>query len=153
MTRVLLLVAAGLALVAAVAAAAAACVLRPTLGELEHEVLCPTCHTTLDVSQSPAADRIRAFLRTRIAAGDTKSQIKDRLVAQFGDGILAAPPRRGLGLLAWVVPIGAAALGAVGVAAGVAAARRAQLRTPANVPPVDPRLEALLDRELGRLEH
>jgi cytochrome c-type biogenesis protein CcmH len=125
---------------------------HPTLAELEHEVMCPTCHTTLDVSQAPAADRIRAFIRARIAAGDAKSEIERRLVSQFGDAVLAEPPRRGFGLLAWVVPVVAAALGAVAVGGGVTAARRAQRRASPAPARVDPRLEALLDQELGRFD-
>ena len=49
---------------------------HPTLGELEGEVMCPTCKTTLDQSSAPIADRIRQFISARIAAGDTKSEIK-----------------------------------------------------------------------------
>jgi cytochrome c-type biogenesis protein CcmH len=48
---------------------------------------------------------MKAFVRERIAAGDTKSEIKDRLVAQFGKGVLAAPETEGFDLLAWVLPV------------------------------------------------
>jgi cytochrome c-type biogenesis protein CcmH len=58
---------------------------------------------------------MKQFIRQRIAAGDSKSEIKDQLVAQFGKGVLAAPEQKGFDLLAWVLPIvgllgGAAAL-------------------------------------------
>ncbi len=78
---------------------------RPTLEELENEVNCPTCKTTLALSNAPVADRIRAFISERIAAGDTKSEIKAALVGEFGEGILAAPPKEGFNLLAWVLPL------------------------------------------------
>ena len=78
---------------------------RPTLEELENEVNCPTCKTTLALSNAPVADRIRAFISERIAAGDTKSEIKTALVGEFGEGILAAPPKEGFNLLAWVLPL------------------------------------------------
>ena len=48
---------------------------------------------------------MKQFVRTRIAAGDTKSEIKDQLIAQFGKGVLAAPEQSGFDLLAWVLPI------------------------------------------------
>ena len=48
---------------------------------------------------------MKQFVRTRIAAGDTKSEIKEQLVAQFGKGVLAAPEQSGFDLLAWVLPI------------------------------------------------
>ncbi len=78
---------------------------HPTQAELEGELVCPTCHTTLDQSNAPVALRMKAFVRERIAAGDRKSEIKDQLVAQFGKGVLAAPERKGFDLLAWVLPI------------------------------------------------
>jgi cytochrome c-type biogenesis protein CcmH len=110
--RLLLVVAAALAL----AAPALASEEHPTLSELEGEVMCVECHTTLEMSNSPFADRERAYIRRWIAAGDTKSEIKRKLVAQFGEAVLAAPPKRGFGLLAWLLPLagilgGAAALG------------------------------------------
>ena len=78
---------------------------HPTQAELEGELVCPTCKSTLDQSNAPIATRMKQFVRSRIAAGDTKSEIKEQLVAQFGKGVLAAPERSGFDLLAWVLPI------------------------------------------------
>jgi cytochrome c-type biogenesis protein CcmH len=50
---------------------------------------------------------MRVFIRSRIAAGDSKSEIKDKLVAQFGESVLAAPPKRGFNLLVWLAPMAA----------------------------------------------
>ncbi len=106
MTRPAAAILAGCAALAlALAAPAAASERHPSLAELEGEVMCPVCNTTLDQSNSQAARRIENYIRERIAAGDTKSEIKARLVAQFGPSILAAPPRHGFGLLAWWLPI------------------------------------------------
>jgi cytochrome c-type biogenesis protein CcmH len=88
---------------------------QPTQAELEGELVCPTCKTTLDQSNAPIAVRMKAFVRERIAAGDTKSEIKDQLVAQFGKGVLAAPEREGFDLLAWVLPIAGLLAAAGGV--------------------------------------
>ena len=85
---------------------------HPTQAELEGELVCPTCHTTLDQSNAAVALRMKQFVRTRIAAGDTKSEIKDQLVAQFGKGVLAAPEQSGFDLLAWVLPIAGLLAGA-----------------------------------------
>ena len=97
----------------AVAPTAFASEQHPTQAELEGELVCPTCHTTLDQSNAAVALRMKQFVRTRIAAGDTKSEIKDQLVAQFGKGVLAAPEQKGFDLLAWVLPV-------VGLLAGAA---------------------------------
>jgi cytochrome c-type biogenesis protein CcmH len=100
------------ALALALAPAAWASEDRPTQAELEGEIVCPTCHTTLDQSNSEVAIRMKEFIRERIAAGDTKSEIRARLVAQFGKGVLAAPETKGFDLLAWVLPIAGLAAGA-----------------------------------------
>ena len=124
---------------------------HPTLAELEGEVMCPVCETTLDQSSSPAAQQIKRVIANRIAAGDTKTQIKDRLVAEYGDAILAAPPRKGFGLVAWWLPV--IGILAAAVAVGVGACRWARAREPAPVgPPLDPALERRLDDELRRFE-
>lgn len=94
-----------LVLALTIAPAAIASEQHPTQSELEGELVCPTCNTTLDQSNAPIALRMKQFVRTRIAAGDTKSEIKDQLVAQFGKGVLAAPEQSGFDLLAWVLPI------------------------------------------------
>ena len=108
MTRLLL---ATLVLALAAAAPAAASEQHPTLPELERELICPTCHETLAASTSPIADRMRSFIRQRIAAGDTESEIKSKLVAQFGESVLAAPPKSGFNLLAWLLPLVGIVLG------------------------------------------
>jgi cytochrome c-type biogenesis protein CcmH len=124
---------------------------HPTLGELEGEVMCPVCGTTLDQSNSPAALQLKRVISQRIAAGDTKGEIKDRLVAEYGESILAAPQREGFGLLAWWLPI----VGIVAAAAivGVGAWRWSHTRDrePDDVG-LDPALERRLDDELARWE-
>jgi cytochrome c-type biogenesis protein CcmH len=96
----------------ALAPAALASEQHPTQAELEGELVCPTCHTTLDQSNAPVAERMKQFVARRIAAGDTKSEIKGQLVAQFGRGVLAAPEKKGFDLLAWVLPLAALVGGA-----------------------------------------
>ena len=124
---------------------------RPTLEELEGEVMCPVCGTTLDQSNAPAAMQIKRVIAARIAAGDTKSEIKDRLVAEYGDAILAAPPKEGLGLLAWWLPI--VGIVAAAVLVGLGALRWARAREPAPAAArLDPALERRVDEELRRYD-
>jgi cytochrome c-type biogenesis protein CcmH len=147
--RLLALVLAALAL----AVPAAASEQHPTLNELEGEVMCPVCHTTLDMSDSPAAKRIEAFISARIRAGETKSQIKRELVANFGDGILAAPPKQGFGLVAWVLPVAGILAGAAALGFGAWKWSRSREPAPAVAgPPLDPELERRLDEELRRFD-
>jgi len=135
----------------ALAPAALASERHPTLSELEGEVMCPICNTTLDQSSSPAASQIEAFISRRIAAGDTKSEIQDRLVAEYGSQILAAPPKKGFDLLAWLLPIGGALAGAALL--GLLAWRWSRVREPApRAARLDPALERRVDEELARFD-
>ena len=140
------------------AAAVAAMILGPGAGasppsaaDLESELVCPVCGTTLDQSDAPVAQRMKAFIRARIAAGDSGQQIKDELVAQFGQEVLARPPKGGFGLLAWLLPLAAVGVGAVTVALLVRSwsARRGP---PSDGAPLDPELERLVDDELARFD-
>ncbi len=133
------------------AAPAAASERHPTLAELSHEVMCPTCKQLLELSHAPVADRIRAFIKTRIAAGDTKSEIKQRLVSEFGEAVLASPPRRGFDLLAWLLPLLGLAASATVVAAIVWRWRAGSAAAP-DGEPADPELARRLDEELALLD-
>jgi cytochrome c-type biogenesis protein CcmH/NrfF len=135
----------------ALAPAALACNSHPTQAKLEGEVMCPVCGTTLDQSESPAAQQIKRVIARRIAAGDSDCRIKDRLVAEYGDAILAAPRDKGFGLLAWWVPLGGIVVAAAVVGAG--AWRWSRSRTAEPEPSqLDPALERRLDDELARFE-
>jgi cytochrome c-type biogenesis protein CcmH/NrfF len=134
--------------------AAAASERHPTQSELESEVVCPACHTTLDQSSSPIAQRMKAFIAARIRAGDTKTEIEDALVAQFGQAVLAKPATHGFDLVAWVLPIAGLLAGAavVGVAAWRWSRNAARERPAAAAPPLDPELERRVDEELARFD-
>jgi cytochrome c-type biogenesis protein CcmH len=149
---------AAVAITLAVAAPAAASNEHPTLAELEREVICPTCHTTLALSSSPIADRMRVFIRGRIAAGDTKAEIKEKLVAQFGESVLAAPPKSGFNLLAWLLPLAGIGIAAIALAAlALRWSRRRAEPAPAGQwsngrGRLDPELERRVDEELARYD-
>ena len=148
MIRFAVLAVVGLLAVAATGAGAAA---PPNAADLESEIVCPVCETTLDQSNAPIAQRMKAFIRARIAAGDSEQQIKDALVAQFGEGVLARPPRGGFGALAWALPLVALAVGAVAIAFLVRAWSRRRV-VEEDEAPLDPRLESLVDEELARFD-
>src|SRR5262249_32424970 len=126
-------VVAGVLLAAAVGSPLAAD--RPSAAEVESQFVCVTCKATLDESDSPIARRMKAYIRTRLAQGATEQQIKDELVAQFGEGVLASPPTHGFDLLAWVLPIGGIGIGAVGL--GALAWVWSRKRDPADAAPAD----------------
>ena len=125
---------------------------HPSQAELEGEVMCPVCGTTLDQSSSPAAQQIKRVIARRIAAGDTKSQIEDGLVAEYGEAILASPPRHGFGLVAWWLPIAGIVIAALAVGAGAWRWSRAREESTPAVAQLDPGVERRLDDELRRYD-
>jgi cytochrome c-type biogenesis protein CcmH len=140
----------------ALAAPAAASEQHPTLAELEGQLMCPICQgETLAQSDSPPAQRIKAEIQQQIAAGATRSEIKRRLVAEWGTRILAAPPRQGFDLLAWLLPIVGALAGAAVL--GALAWRWSREREPATrwtmtARPLGPEDERRVDDELRRFD-
>ena len=111
------------ALVAAwlvLAAPAAAACPQTSLGDLEDEVMCPVCGTSLGLAtDAPQAQRERAFIQRLIDQCKTKDQVKDALVAEFGDEVLASPDDDGFEIAAYLIPaailLGAGAAIAIGV--------------------------------------
>jgi cytochrome c-type biogenesis protein CcmH/NrfF len=113
-----------LALLAAFAPNAAAAP-RASLIEIEKQVMCPVCGTLLQLAESPQAQREKAFIRGLIAEGKSEAQIKDALVAEYGNEVLALPQSSGFSLSAYVVPIVAFIVAAIALALGVLRWRRA----------------------------
>jgi len=79
----------------------------PTLDDqiqaIANELMCPVCAgQTVAESGAQLAVQMRAIIRERLQQGQNREQIIAYFVAQFGEGVLAAPPRRGLGLLLWL---------------------------------------------------
>jgi len=134
------------------AAPASASERHPTQGELEGEVICPTCHTTLDQSSAPIALRMKAFIARRIAAGDTRSQIEDKLIATFGPSVVARPATHGFDLIAWLLPLVAVLGGAVVLGAAAWRWSRGRPPPPSGGAPLDPELDRRVDEELARFE-
>jgi cytochrome c-type biogenesis protein CcmH len=133
--------------------AAAAC---PTVADLEDELICPTCKTTLDQSDAPVARQIKAVVARRVAQCAPKQQIKDELVADFGPAVLAAPPREGFHWLAWLLPLAGLLVAAAVISALVwrwSRSRPDEAVVDSNGRlPLDPELEHRLDRELARYD-
>ena len=92
-----------------------------------------------------AAD-LRQVVRERVAAGDTDQQVRDFMVARYGDFVLLKPPFEGTTWLLWLGPFAVVLIGAIAVAA--------YLRQRRQTPEAEPlsgeeqaRLNALLAEE------
>ncbi len=77
-------------------------------------VRCPVCDgLSVEESSAPIARALRNQIRGELAAGRSAAQVESGLATRYGESILLSPPRSGLTLGVWVVPLVAVA-GAVG---------------------------------------
>ena len=146
-----------LALVALLAAPAfaAAAAPRASLPDIEDEVMCPTCGVALNQSFSPQADRERNFIRRRIAAGETKAQIKQDLVDEFGPRVLATPQTSDstFNWAAYLIPIAAIAAALVAIVLALRRWRRRPSSSPIeSAPDLSSADAARLEQDLSRYD-
>ena len=104
MSRALVALLAVLALAPASGSVAAA-EPQTTLPAIEKQVMCVVCRIPLSVANGPQAEAQRRQIRGLIAAGLTEQQIKDELVDEYGQRVLALPEDDGFNLAVYLVPI------------------------------------------------
>jgi cytochrome c-type biogenesis protein CcmH len=140
----------------AAAGVATACP-ETSVADLEDEVMCPVCGTSLATAgDAPLAVQQRRLIDRLVNQCRSKEEIKDALVAQYGESVLAEPKKEGFGLTTYLVPgLGLAA----GLAAVAIAALRWRRRRPPRAPalvPAGPAPEAAdadrLDADMGRYD-
>ena len=79
-----------------------------------HKLYCPVCESTpLDVCPTDACKDWRELIRTMLADGKTEDEILQHFVDQYGDRVLAEPPRTGLNWLIYLLPPAIILAGAV----------------------------------------
>lgn len=143
------------AVLAAGTGTALAAAAKPSLTQIESEVMCVSCRESLAVAQSPQAYAERAFIRTLIAQGYGRHQIEQALVAQYGPAVLAKPPAAGFNLTVYVLPPAILILGIAILALTLprwrrqSAARKGRRAAP---PPIDPAENARLEQELAHFD-
>jgi cytochrome c-type biogenesis protein CcmH len=101
-------------LFAALARVASADQLDDETRRIGKQLQCPVC-SGAPVSDSPSelAGQMRTVIRAKLEAGESEEQIVAYFVERYGDSVLIEPPRRGIGLLVWIAPLGALAAGAL----------------------------------------
>lgn len=128
---------------------------QTSLSDIEDEVMCPICGTLLELSEAPQAERQRAYVSRLIATGQSKSEIKEALVAEYGQQVLALPRGSGFDLSAYLVPAIAFIAAAVALAIGAWRWRLAGRQRRSNEPvPAAPQGEEAerLERDLARYD-
>jgi cytochrome c-type biogenesis protein CcmH len=121
---------------------------------IETMLIAPCCFSQqVSEHQSEASLQVRQDIRARLGAGQTREQILDAYVNQYGKRILAEPEMKGFGALAIAIPAVLLALTGLGLAVVV---RRFARERPAGPRPaletVPPALVERLDTELRDLD-
>jgi cytochrome c-type biogenesis protein CcmH len=142
-----------LALAALLGANALAAAPQVEVSDIEDEVMCPICGTLLELADSPQARREKLLVKRLIAEGRSKQEIKDELVAEYGEVVLAVPEGSGFNLTAFLVPVLALALALVALVVGVRRWRRDGDRgdPPSDAPPAAEDT-ARLDADISRYD-
>jgi cytochrome c-type biogenesis protein CcmH/NrfF len=131
-------------------AAADAATPRTSLPDVEDEVMCVLCNVALNVAgDEPQAVQERNFIRRLVAQGLTKEQVKHRMVAEYGEDVLALPDDRGINVAAYAVPIALVLAMLAGAAVMLPRWRR---RTPGGATAGAAPPPAASDAELQRLD-
>ena len=105
---------------------------------IDRMLMCPVCPAeTIDQAQVEISFQMRAVVRELLAEGRTRDEILDYFVDRYGPDILAAPPKSGSNLVAWILPIVGVAAGLVGVFLVIRSMTGSQRRmpTPAGATP------------------
>lgn len=111
--------------------------------DLSAELRCMVCQNqSIDDSDAPLARDLRVLVREQLKTGKSDSEIRDFLVARYGDFILLKPPLKAGTLLLWGLPFAGLLLGALGIF--IAMRRRAASVEPPLSPQEKARIDALL---------
>lgn len=82
------------------------------VNEVAKGLYCPVCESTpLDVCPTLACADWRELIRDKLAQGETPEEIYTYFALQYGDGVLAEPPREGVNLILWLFPVIAVVVG------------------------------------------
>lgn len=83
---------------------------------ISKDLRCVVCQNqSIDDSDAPLAKDLRLLVREQITLGKTDAQVRDYVVARYGNFVLLKPPVEGDTLLLWVGPFAVLVLGGIGI--------------------------------------
>jgi len=101
-------------LVAAAAAQSGGVTLEARVFDIGKQLRCPICVSeSVAASSSQIALTMREEIQELVLAGLSDQEILDSFTESYGDWVLLKPPRRGVHLLVWLLPVAVIAVGAV----------------------------------------
>lgn len=75
------------------------------INAIAKDLYCPVCENIpLDACRTEACEQWRGVIRDKLKQGWSEEKIKGYFVEQYGDRVLAEPPREGFNWLVYVVP-------------------------------------------------
>jgi cytochrome c-type biogenesis protein CcmH len=113
------------------------------------EIRCVVCQSqSIDESDAEIAAQLRNVVREQFAAGKSEEEIRDFLVARYGDFVLLHPPLKSTTVILWFGPF---VLAGLGFAGAYGMLRRSRAAGSAAGPAADTTPPALSDQERRRL--
>ncbi len=83
---------------------------------ISRELRCVVCQNqSIDDSDAPLARDLRLLVREQLAAGKTDAEVRDHVVARYGNFVLLKPPVEGDTALLWAGPFAVLLLGGLGL--------------------------------------
>jgi cytochrome c-type biogenesis protein CcmH len=123
---------------------------------IDRSLMCPVCPAeTIDQAQVELARQMRGVVREMLADGSGRAEILDFFVDRYGPGVLAAPPKSGVNLLAWILPVAGVAAALFGALAILRSMTAGVGGKPVAGPSLEDGLEPYLetvDRDLALLD-
>jgi cytochrome c-type biogenesis protein CcmH len=117
--------------------------------DLSREIRCVVCQSqSVADSDADIAQEVRALIREQVAAGKSDQEIRDYLVARYGDFVLFDPPFKAATYVLWIGPFAVLVLAGIGVALFF----RQRARDPARVKELDPEEQSRVARLLNDRE-
>jgi cytochrome c-type biogenesis protein CcmH len=84
--------------------------------DLSREIRCVVCQSqSVADSDADIARELRVLIREQIAAGKSDDEIRDYLVARYGDFVLFDPPFKASTYALWIGPFAVLVLAGIGV--------------------------------------
>jgi cytochrome c-type biogenesis protein CcmH len=128
-----------------------------TVGDISKQFICQCgCNMVLlncTHAECGSREGMTTVIKQRLAQGQSEQQIIQSFVAQYGEQVLAAPPKQGFNLMAWVTPFAAILFGAgviyIALKQWVRRGRSSQTITMAEPEEADEEYWHRLDKELA----
>lgn len=94
--------------------------LQARVFEIAGQLRCPVCVSeSVADSNAPLAQQMRQLIQQQLEEGRSEAEIFAYFTSRYGDWIMLDPPKRGVHLLVWLLPVLAVAIGVVFISLAV----------------------------------